>query len=902
MEGVGMRFFSWLLLLCFFGTPLISAQNVHYSYDELGRIVGVVDQNGNAAQYTYDANGNTLSISRYTSSQVAVLSFSPASGSAGTTVTISGANFGAGAAQDIVSFNGVAASILSATVNQIIATVPSGATTGPVSVTAPLGSSMSSRSFTVLAGNVAPPSISSVTPNIALPGDSVKLSGSNFGVPSSNDLVSINNKSAVVADLASVDSLSFIVPTGVGSGPVKLLTPYGSVTSSTDLYIPPSPYTVSQVAVAQRVSLGISTVVTIPTSGNIGMLVFNGAVGQLINLQITNSTFTACLNYSILKPDGSQLTTGKTCGTTGTLQGISLPLAGTYTALIFPSSGGTGSATVTLSTDQVGSLTMDNSDPLALNIPGQNARLSFSGIPGQLINLGFTNSTVCFDYSILNPDGSRLIGSRTCNAGVALQEVSLPSTGTYTALISPLNGGTGSTTVTLSTDQVSPLAMDSSDQLTFSPPGQDARLSFSGTAGQLINLAVSKATVCLNYSILNTDGSQLTSGVTCFATGALEAVSLPSTGTYTALISPLNGATGSTTVTLSTDQVGSLSMNSSDPLTFSLPGQNARLSFSGTAGQLINLQITNSTIAPCLNYSILNPDGSQLATALTCGATGALNPVSLPSTGTYTALISPINGGTGSAMVALSTDQAPTFTSMSPSTASNGDSPFQLTVTGSHFLNGSIVQWNGSNRPTTFVSATQLIASIPASDVLLAGTAQVTVSNPYGTSSALIFTINQAPVPNLTQTGTIIAKITAPTGGGNHNPEVIRDGDMPPIGNTDSSRQYDTYSGGAPSTDDWIGYQYSSTQTFAKVVFQEGKNFVNGGWFNNLNVQVRQSGAWVNVSNLISTPAYPPNDGINYETYTLDFSSISGDAIRIDGVPGGTSYFISVGELQVYGP
>jgi galactose oxidase-like protein/glyoxal oxidase-like protein/IPT/TIG domain-containing protein len=253
----------------------------------------------------------------------------------------------------------------------------------------------------------------------------------------------------------------------------------------------------------------------------------------------------------------------------------------------------------------------------------------------------------------------------------------------------------------------------------------------------------------------------------------------------------------------------------------------------------------------------------------------------------------------------LANRPAPVTTSLNPSSANNGDYPFVLTVNGSAFSNDSVVRWNGSPRSTTSVSATQLTANIPASDLATAGTAQVTVFTPApggGTSSPLTFTINQAPVPNLTQTGTIIAKIMAPTGGGNHNPEVIRDGDKPPVGTNDSSRQYDTYHGGVQETDDWIGYQYSSTQTFAKVVFQEGMNFVDGGWFNNLNVQVRQSGNWVNVSNITSTPSYPPNDNISYETYTLQFSPISGDAIRIDGAPGGAAYFISVGELQVFGP
>lgn len=102
-----------------------------------------------------------------------------------------------------------------------------------------------------------------------------------------------------------------------------------------------------------------------------------------------------------------------------------------------------------------------------------------------------------------------------------------------------------------------------------------------------------------------------------------------------------------------------------------------------------------------------------------------------------------------------------------------------------------------------------------------------------------------------------------------------------------------------------IGRSASSTaaQTFNRVVFQEGRHFGDGGWFKTLTVQVRQAGTWVKVSGLGSTPAYPgTNNGTSYETYALQFVAISGDAIRIYGAPGGSSAFISVAELQVYGP
>src|SRR5512143_1125197 len=94
----------------------------------------------------------------------------------------------------------------------------------------------------------------------------------------------------------------------------------------------------------------------------------------------------------------------------------------------------------------------------------------------------------------------------------------------------------------------------------------------------------------------------------------------------------------------------------------------------------------------------------------------------------------------------------PATTSLGPSSAVAGGSAFTLTVNGSGFVSGSGVRWNGADRATTFVSSTQLTAAIPASDLAVAGTTQVTVYNPApggGTSNAQTFTINN-PLPTTT--------------------------------------------------------------------------------------------------------------------------------------------------------
>ncbi|HTP38826.1 MAG TPA: PQQ-binding-like beta-propeller repeat protein [Steroidobacteraceae bacterium] len=86
-----------------------------------------------------------------------------------------------------------------------------------------------------------------------------------------------------------------------------------------------------------------------------------------------------------------------------------------------------------------------------------------------------------------------------------------------------------------------------------------------------------------------------------------------------------------------------------------------------------------------------------------------------------------------------------TLTALSPSSTVASGPAFTLTLTGTHFTPQSLVQWNGSARPTSYTSSTQLTAQITAADIATAGTVPVVVSDSgYGTSNALNFTIQPA--------------------------------------------------------------------------------------------------------------------------------------------------------------
>jgi YVTN family beta-propeller protein len=68
-----------------------------------------------------------------------------------------------------------------------------------------------------------------------------------------------------------------------------------------------------------------------------------------------------------------------------------------------------------------------------------------------------------------------------------------------------------------------------------------------------------------------------------------------------------------------------------------------------------------------------------------------------------------------------------------------------LLVNGQNFVASSVVRWNGNDRPTSFVTSSQLTAQISASDIGTIGTAAVTVFNPApggGSSNISTFTID----------------------------------------------------------------------------------------------------------------------------------------------------------------
>jgi hypothetical protein len=421
---------------------------------------------------------------------------------------------------------------------------------------------------------------------------------------------------------------------------------------------------------------GAAVTVTTTVAGQNGSLTFSGTAGQRVSLQISDSTLTDCDVYdTIKKPNGTYLASTSICGDTGSIDLVLLPVTGTYTISIDPQGTTIGSQTLALNEvppDVTGTITPGGAAvTVTTTTAGQNARLTFSGAAGQRVSLQISNSTfagclAAYD-SIMNPDGTVLATTYICNSTAYIDTVVLPVTGTYTVLIDPQGTNTGSQTLLLNdvpadvTGTITPGG--AAVTVTTTTAGQNARLTFSGAAGQRVSLQISDSTfagcIAAYDSINDPVGTNLASTYICNSTAYIDTVVLPVTGTYTVMIDPQGTIIGSQTVLLNdvpADTTGTITPGGAAvTVTTTSAGQNAILTFSGAAGQRVSLQISDSTFAGCLAAydAIKNSDGTTLASTYLCSATGSIGTVVLPVTGGYTVLIDPLGTNTGSQTLLL---------------------------------------------------------------------------------------------------------------------------------------------------------------------------------------------------------------------------------------------------------
>jgi subtilisin family serine protease len=437
---------------------------------------------------------------------------------------------------------------------------------------------------------------------------------------------------------------------------------------------------------------GSPVTITTHSAGENAWLTFDGQANQRVALRMSGVTIgpsPCCSTYVwIYKPDGTALASQTLVGTKGGFVDTRvLPATGRYRILVDPQATATGSMTLTLYDvpPDVSTTITPGGPPVTVTtgpVPGQNATLTFAGTANQRVSLKLSNVTIgtssCCSarVSILKPDGATLVfASPFGTTGGFVDTRALPVTGTYTILVDPQLTDVGSATLTLydvppdvtgsMTPGGSPLT------ITMGPvPGQNALVTVSGTPGQRIALGMSNVTIgtstCCSarVSITSPDNSTLVYATPVGRNGGfLDTKVLPMNGTYTILVDPQGADLGSMTLTLyavPADLSGTIAIGG-PPVSLSLapvPGQNAALTFNGTAAQRVSLRLSNVTIGntSCCGakISMLKPDGTTVVPPILVGSFGATINATLPVTGSYSIGIDPQQAYVGGITLTLS--------------------------------------------------------------------------------------------------------------------------------------------------------------------------------------------------------------------------------------------------------
>lgn len=219
-------------------------------------------------------------------------------------------------------------------------------------------------------------------------------------------------------------------------------------------------------------------------------------------------------------------------------------------------------------------------------------------------------------------------------------------------------------------------------------------------------------------------------------------------------VDPLNGATAYVTFS------GFVAASSSTP---DLPGHIFKTTDYGAnwtdaSGNLANIPVNDLVIDPDLPQTLYIATDAGVMVTFDGGATWSSLGTGLPKVvvsslllhrGSRTLRAATHGRSVWDILVPLSgSSLAPAITSINPTSTNSGGADFTLSVAGSNFGSGTVVRWNGQNRPTFFVDSSHLSVRIPAADIALVGRAAVLAFNAAsggGASNVTSFTVGPPP-------------------------------------------------------------------------------------------------------------------------------------------------------------
>jgi hypothetical protein len=294
-------------------------------------------------------------------------------------------------------------------------------------------------------------------------------------------------------------------------------------------------------------------------------------------------------------------------------------------------------------------------------------------------------------------------------------------------------------------------------------PAQNNTYTFIANAGDVVDITMTTTLGALNPKIrLYRPGGALLSSVSdpnCFSgPQEMNTITLPVSGTYAVLVADC-GDTNAGSYSVFAQRTNNpalcvdLLWGQTQASTISSAAQSNCYTFSGTARDVIDIHMTATSGSLNPKIRLYRPGGALLSSVSDPNCFSGpqeMNNVMLPTTGPYTVLVGDC-GDTNTGNYDLSSlcfgvclQPVPGPITISPISVEEGSANITLTVMGSNFFPDSVVEWNGVQLKTTYVSSTKLTAIIPAADLKVPGPYSVRVFTPPpggGLSPSVPFTV-----------------------------------------------------------------------------------------------------------------------------------------------------------------
>jgi YD repeat-containing protein len=641
---------------------------VQYAYDAAGRLVQVVAPDGSSVINQYDAAGNILSVQSIAVGQLALAGLNTTSGGSGSQVVIQGSGFSATPSADAVTFNGIAAVVISATANQIVVQVPAGSASGVVSVTVNGHTTTSVQGFTVL----PPTTISGFSPVMVNTGATVTLTGTNLNPTSGATWVSVGGSDVHLISI-SANQITF---TAQASGKILVTTSYSQVSSATDLLVLPTSIPLASVAAsALLVGNGAAQSLSIGAQNNCAVYSFDATQGQYLSVEVNSFSTTpsgASIPYSVYSPSEVLIASGSISASSLSIDLPQIAVTGAYFIAFAP-----GAATAQLNTRLQIAQSLVNGSTLSVpaTVSAQTLRYLFSATAGQTLALN-ANTIVTtpvgqtVGLTVYNSIGTTIgSASGTANATVNLPNL---SSGKYVVLVTVSSSASATMQLTLANGIAPTLPVTgTTGNYASTVPGQNAYFYFAGTVGENVGFGLTGLTlspVSPTYVLVYLYGptGAMVTYTYCYTSNPngdcqINALNLPSSGTYSVQVLPMGPQTMSFGFTASKNLTGTLALNTPKSITL-VPGEDTSLSFTATAEQTVAVSantIVTSPLGQSVTLTVYNATGTSVGSG--SGTGGVV--INLPNlaAGAYTVVMVPSYGASATAQVTLAAGIAPTL-------------------------------------------------------------------------------------------------------------------------------------------------------------------------------------------------------------------------------------------------